>query len=425
MIQSRLGQYKKSIALYLKALSLNEELTDIYVSLGVAFFKTKDFDSSFEAFRETLNVDTENATANFYSGLILQKQEQYEESLIYFNKAKKLEPEFKQLGLYYKGLAYYKMGKDEYAKQLFERTVAFNPGTDTAKNANNLIETLNKKAKAKEKKPWAASFSAGMEWNDNITRTELDTVANVSDTSQIYDAGVEYNILKLEKLSLDAGYNFYQSLFDDATEFDYQSHAMSFGGSYNFGPFEGSLNYSYSYSFLDKKSFMSIHSISPGIAFSLHPLHYSTVNYRLETKTFFSDPARDGPAHSIGLLNFIFFMEGKAFWTVGYRFYDDNTAAPQFDYGAHIANTAFKLTGPWESELKFSYEINTRNYKNITESIGEERRDDKQTFQFAFSKSFFEHYQFNMNIRHIDANSNLESVDFSENAASFNLAARF
>jgi tetratricopeptide (TPR) repeat protein len=397
----------------------------IYSSLGVAFYKTKDFDSSFEAFRETLQVDPTNASAKFYSGLILQSQEQYDQSLIYFNRAKKLEPGYKQLGLYYKGLAYYKMEKSNNAKDLFSRAVAYDPQSETAKNALALIDVLDKREKAGTKKPWNVSFSSGIEWNDNVTRIELDNISNQSDTSSIFEGSLDYHLLKKNKFTLDSSYNFYQSLFDDATEFDYQSHTGSLTGSYAFGAFDASLNYSYAYSFLDKRSFASIHTFSPGIAFSLHPLHYSAVNYRYEYRLFFSDPARDGPNHSIEFNNFLFFMEGKVLWSTGYRFSDDNTAAPQFDFGGHATNTALKFEIPWESEVSFSYELNSRNYKNITQSIGEERKDDKQTFQVSYSKNLFTDYHFDFNYRHIEAKSNLESVDFTENSAFIGLGAHF
>lgn len=414
LVYSKLDKQEKAIELFNKALLLNSELKDVYLSLGIAYFKNKDYVAAYEALNEALLADPDNSSANFFMGLTLVTQEKFEDSLRFFNQAKKADKEFKQLGLYYKGLAYFSMGKSDYAKELLTRTVAYNPNTETAKKSQTLIKSIDDRQKAANQR-LRINANVGWEWNDNVTRVEQDTVSNITDTSFIFQAGLDYKFIKKKKFTLSGGYNIYQSVFDDAKEFNFQSHTGNLAAAYDLGGKNLRLDYSYTYGFLDKRSFIAIQTLSPSIGVSFHPKQYLSASYRYQDKLFFTDSNRDGINHSVGFLNFLFFLDNKAYWSTGYRFSDENTNGPQFDFAGHLADMTFKFPSFFNGNVRFFYEYRIRDYKNITPSIAEERLDKKQTFQVKYSHPLYKEFTLDLNYKHIKADSNLRSVDYKEN----------
>ena len=202
-------------------------------------------------------------------------------------------------------------------------------------------------------------------------------------------------------------------------------HTGSLSASYGLNDIDLRLDSSYTYSFLDKISFLGIETLSPAIGYSFHPKQYINVSYNFQRKTFFTDSNRDGMNHSIGFLNFIFFWDNKAFWSQGYRFSDENTRDSQFDYANHHTDTTLKIPGPFDSAFRFYYAFFLRDYKNITESISGERQDDRQTFQISYYQPLYKKLYLSANYRHVEAKSNLSSVDFKENSGFVSIGIDF
>jgi tetratricopeptide (TPR) repeat protein len=421
----KLEDHEKAIPLFKKALELDPEFKESYLSLGISYYKNKSYDLALNALSKALEANPKDASSHFFKGLTLHSLEKYQDSLFSFNQAKTLDPEFRQLALFYKALGYYKLGQVDYAKDLFKRTADFDPTSDTAKDANQFIDIIKQQQASGAGKDWYANVNAGYEWNDNISRSEQDIVTNQADRIYIFQASGNYTFFKKKSFELDAGYNFYQSIYDEAKEFNYQAHTGNLSASYGLNDWDLRLDTSYTYSTLDKLSFLGIETLSPAIGHSFHPKQYINASYSFQRKTFFTDSNRDGMNHSIGFINFLFFWDNKAFWSLGYRFSDENTRASQFDYANHHTDTTIKIPGPFESVFRFYYAFFLRDYKNITESITGERQDDRQTFQISYYQPIYKKLYLDANYRHIEAKSNVSSVDFKENSGFVSLGINF
>ncbi|GEM_PF-710637 len=421
----KLENHDKAIPLFQKALELDPEFKESYLSLGISLYKTKSYDLALDALNQAIEANPEDASSHFFKGLTLHSLEKYQDSLFSFNKAKTLDEEFRQLALFYKALGYYKLGQIDYAKDLFKRTADFDPTSDTAKDANQFIDIIKQQQASGAGKNWNVNMSAGYEWNDNINRSEQDIVSNIADRIYIFQGSGNYTFFKRKNFELEGGYNFYQSIYDEAKEFNYQAHTGSLSAYYDLNDWDLRLNSSYTYSFLDKISFLGIETFSPSVGHSFHPKQYINASYSFQRKTFFTDSNRDGMNHSIGFLNFLFFMENKAFWSLGYRFSDENTRASQFDYANHHTDTTIKIPGPFDSEFRFYCAFFLRDYKNITESISGERQDDRQTFQISYYQPLYKKLYLNANYRHVEAKSNISSVDFKENSGFVSIGINF
>jgi protein O-GlcNAc transferase len=89
----KLGENDKAIKYYQKALEINPNLTLTYTNLGVQY-QYNDPVLGEKYFRSALKINPNNFEANYDLAVTLQNQNKIEESIVYYKKAIKLNPDF-------------------------------------------------------------------------------------------------------------------------------------------------------------------------------------------------------------------------------------------------------------------------------------------------------------------------------------------
>ncbi len=280
-------------------------------------------------------------------------------------------------------------------------------------------------AEDNEDKPWGLGASVGLEFDDNLTRIEQDIVSGDSDHAYVFEAYGSYRFWERAGLELEAGYDFYQSLYDDRTDFDFQSHSFNISAAQDAGKLDFGADYSYIYTTLGGDDFLGLHLFIPRVGISITPKLYTDINYILQGKNFFEDDDRDAVNHSVGITQFLFFMESRAYVNAGFRLEVEDADGDEFDYFGPVLKLGVKLPGPWETIWKAAWKYQFRDYNDITPSIGEEREDKINTFQLSAVKPLAKILDLKLEYEHIASDSNLPVVDFSENIVTLTLAAHF
>lgn len=279
-----------------------------------------------------------------------------------------------------------------------------------------------------ETSPWSIEASAGIEYDDNLTVEELDVTSGKEDVAAVLDLSVAYSFPGMSDYDLEAGYDFYQSLYQDFSEFNLQTHGLYLSGSREFGEIDAGLSYRFTHSRLDNDNFLQIHNLTPSLGYSLKSNWYLSVAYSYQYKDFYDQQERDGHQNALTLDNYIVFNENRSYVRLGYRFEDEDTDGPQYDYLGHYFNGGLSTPMPLfsqQAKLDLSYEYYTRDYSNITPSIGKERGDHRHRFglgaQVDLSDAFFARLKY----EYIDATSNLPSADFNENIVTVSVGRRW
>jgi len=276
-----------------------------------------------------------------------------------------------------------------------------------------------------EDKPWHVDVSAGFEYDDNLVRPEKDIVSNESDIAGVFELGGGYRFLDTRDFKVEAGYDFYQSLYADRSEFNFQSHTFALDGTTERDKTDFGANLSYTNSNLDGDDFMELFMFVPRMGIQISPTLYTDVSYMYQNKDFDTESRRDADQHSLGLTQYLFFMEGKAHLSGGYRIASEDARGPEFDYFAHILKAALKMPGPFETTFDAFYEFNYRDYEHRTPGIGKEREDKINTLKAGLSKKLVDPFDLNFSYKYINSDSNLPTVDYDENIIAVVLAARF
>ncbi len=413
-----------AIASFEKVLEFQPNYSGARLQLGISYFKLKSNALAINELSEVLEEDSQNATAHLFMGFVLQQMEKYEDSLIFFQTALSLDPSLSQMGYFQIGVAHFEMGNKEDAKIALQLALDEDPKTDTAKQAHTLLKQMGVLASS-EKKWW---IEAGATWlfDDNVTLIEQDIVSGEEDMSAgyVFSLGKRFEISKNSQFEM--GYDFSQTLADKLPQFDIQSHDFNLAPSFESGNWDGDVTYNFSYSFLDRKDFTAVHSITPRLAYSANPRFYTSLGYSFKINDYLVGNDRDGTNHLWSLTQFWFFMDQKAFLIFIYSFDKEDTEDFELDYLGHSASAGFSIPGPFKITTRFNYNYYLKKYQNDTSSIGEQRFDAKHTLSLFFKRPIIGKYlDFDIGYTRVMSNSNLESIDFNQNAYSISLNLKF
>ena len=410
----RAEKYSEAIAPLKRVIELDPKYKGAQRNLGIAYLNLESNDLAIKQFEKSIDQDPKDASAYFYLGRVFQQKKWYKESLIHFQTVLSLDPSMEQIGLFQIGVAYLELGQKEDAKLALTLALERDLESDIAGEIESLLNEIGGKT-GETKKDWWLTANIGWQHDNNLSVVKQDIVTNEVDNAAVYEFSMGYKFYSTSDLELRLGYYFYENAWEDTPQLDYQSNTISLGGAHNEENWDVGIDYYYNYSFLDKKEFISYHSVAPRVGFSLNPQLYTNISPVFTSTNFFSDNPRDSINLSIGFDQYLFFMNNKAYGFLSYRFSDEDTEGSEFDYAGNLINVGVNFSILNKVQLQLSYLYNLLEYRNNTESIGEKRRDEKQTARLLLSKQVLDYlslsfdYQYNIN------NSNLLSVDSKQN----------
>ena len=109
-------------------------------------------------------------------------------------------------------------------------------------------------------------------------------------------------------------------------------------------------------------------------------------------------------------------MNNRAYVALTGEYESENAVDPQFDFdGLRLAaDLQVPLPGIENAEANFRYSYRTRDYDNITPSIGEPREEDRSRFESGVEIPIVANLAFEAEYQYTDRNSNLPSADYNE-----------
>jgi Surface lipoprotein assembly modifier len=276
--------------------------------------------------------------------------------------------------------------------------------------------------------PFSAEFSVGLEYDSNINVDEIDNNTGSNDKAAAINADLEYDLDLSSDTVLSLGYNFSQTLHDDFTNFDLQTHFVSADLSHDFGDVEPGIAYRFIHSRLGGDGFLTMHQISPYVSAFLSEKLFARADYTYSDKNFLGRADRDAENHAGGV-DFYYFVDGvKTYFVAGYKYANENAVDPQFDYDAHQFKLRFSQrfpVGSRDAELKLGWRYEARNYDNITPAIGVARDDDRHRLQAELEVPITDVFFARAEYEYGDYSSNLPTADYSQHLLGVHLGAKF
>lgn len=276
--------------------------------------------------------------------------------------------------------------------------------------------------------PFSADISTGVEYDSNISVSQIDTNTGADDFAAVLDADFEFEKELGEDTEVSLGYSFSQSLHADFSNFDIQSHFGSAELSHDFGPVDVGAAYRLIYTRLGGSGFLTMQQFSPYVTKFFGKKLFVRTDYTYTDKNFENRIDRDATVHAGGA-DVYFFLDGvRTYFVTGYKYEDEDAVDPQFDFQSHNLKARFSHRipmGDGYAKLKLGWRYEARDYSAITPSIGVLRDDNRHRLQAEIEIPVTDRIYSVLEYEYADFSSNLPSSDYTQSAAAARLGIRF
>lgn len=284
-------------------------------------------------------------------------------------------------------------------------------------------------ALAKDTQPWSLTVKAGVEYDSNVTVEQTDVTTNIGDSALNLGVEAGYKLIDNkngDKLSI--AYDFSQSLHQDLTDFDIQSHSGTIAGATEVAGATLGMSYSFYHLLLGGDRFLDMQVLNPSVSGFIAPNVYARGAYSYFDKNFKVANDRDAENHQGAADLYYFFNNSRSYFTVGGRYEIENAVGPEFDYDGFAlnANVQFPLVLTSDKgKINLGYAYRKRDYDNVTPSLGEKRHENRSTFKAMAETPLIKALSLRVEYQYTDRNSNYLPSNYTENLVSGTLSYRF
>lgn len=274
----------------------------------------------------------------------------------------------------------------------------------------------------------AVSFEvgAGLEYDSNVAILELDAQTGAGDAAASLEFGVAYDRPADAKLDFGAGYNFSDTAHEDFSEFDVRIHRASANASYDLGRFDVGATLQHADAELDGAEFMTLTQLSPYLSRLVGRRLFLRFAYADTHKDFADNPARNAATDSFSSDAYVFVNGLKTYLVFGHRYDDEDARAAELDYTGQRFGVQLSQrfsAGAREITLRAHLRAESRDYRSVTPSLGEVRRDDRRELGAVADIPLGPRVLARIGVRRADNESNLAGVDFAETVVSISFNA--
>ena len=275
-----------------------------------------------------------------------------------------------------------------------------------------------------ERQAWNLEVEAGLRYDSNVAVDETDLTTSIGDIAATLAIDSGFKLIDEENSRVEVGYDFTQSLYQDLSNLNYQTHNPELNTWTKIGGVKLGLNYSYTNALLDDAFFVEQHSIAPSISGYLSEMLQMTLNYRFTDKNFNRlEGGRDAQVQQPNV-EFMYYFDkpnrGYVSFSGGYVIED--AADAEFDYKGPTGRASVQIPvelGGLDGRVRFSYMYQIRDYDDVTSTpSGVLREDDRHTLRARGELDITGDLTAIADYRFVDRNSNLTTADYTESIAS-------
>lgn len=445
--QRSMGRYEAADETLKAVAARDPSFQPVHFDLGTVAYHLGHYD---EALKELLlsessgsQTDTRQAMTQYYLGLTFHKLERFREAAPRFLRTAALSPGLAVNARYFAGVAFYRQGILDEAKDAFDEVIQTAPGSSLVSSSRRFLEGIER-ARPQTKR-WAIAASLGAQYDSNVLLWPEDAPLpeEVSDETDLRWVGTVQGSLKIVEAARwdgTARYSFYESRHQDLDRFDVQNHDLGLILVHRPSPRPYRFEFSYHVSdaWVDQENYLQTQMAGATVDISKNQVYLMQVEYRYQNKNFLRSDAfpgnedRTGINHAVGFHHTYFFSKQNGNLHGGYTYDQESTRGEDWDYQGYRLNLGLLLPssviGGWMQPVLES-EVGTRLYKNpnsLSDKTPLEEREDRiQVHALTLSRSFTSwlsgsvQYLYNINA------SNIEVYDYDRQITSVSVTAAF
>jgi tetratricopeptide (TPR) repeat protein len=451
---ARLRQYAPAIRDMEHALQLNPTLPHATLDLGIAYFDDGQYTPAKTWLERAYQQGVERFTAAFFLGLTCYRTGDDAAAQKYLTEAK-ADPDLRPSAQYYAGLALYRQGKADAARAEMQQVMREQPQSEIGKAAQRAVG--GEKAQpaggpAAPQKPWLLYGEVGFQYDTNVVLAPSDAGVKVAegitkqaDGRAVIGLGGAYQLLRTDIGSLNAQYDFYQSIHFNLTQFDLQGHrlrldALSVPAKWSYG-----LSAIYDFYLLDYQSFFQEGLATPWISLNETDAAATQAYYTVRGRDFFRepyDPDRNGINNAVGIRQYLNLGTlGPGDWLLdfGYQFdaettFSNSLGARDFQNIGNQGDIDLRVPLYWLVQLQLGYLFRLEDYQYPNSrtkppppapQIGFRRHDNEQQIAVALRRSLTANVSAEIDYFGVINNSNISDFEYDRSIVAGSVRVTF
>lgn len=288
------------------------------------------------------------------------------------------------------------------------------------------IALATQAARASDDASFDVRAAAGYQHDSNVSITELDTNTGEADNATLLELDLNAKAALSDSVSLNGGYSYSQTNYSTFGEFDTAIHSLRGEVAWRVAGFDTSLALRHFAATLDNERFLDIRQVSPSIARLFGRTLYVRTAFTDSDKSYAGREERDADNSAVNVDAYWLLDGMNRYLAVGYRLDSEDAQDDELDFdGNRFKATYAQSLDTLPLTMKAQWQIEHRDYDNVTESIGDARRDRRMRTSLNADWQFAEHVGLEGEAAYADYRSNLPGAQFDEVIYSLSLAASF
>jgi len=410
--QMKDGLFDEAARSFARVSELDPAFPDIELSLGTALFRAGRYLPARDALLRFREQKPESLDALLLLSLARIELGELEVAAAELEQVAAGRGQLQSLALVQLGRVRELLNDPEGARSALRRAIDASPSGPTAAQARSLLNRLERRAVDSRRYRLSASV-AGL-YDDNVVEPEIDASTGSTDGAAEFEASGSYRIIEYRESEVDVGYDLFQSVYGDQSNFDLQTHTFSLLASRPFANFDVSLGYNYTLATLGGNRLLDSQELSPTVEFLPQSWWYALASPRVVFKNF-DDDDRDAFQVSPRVLNFFFLPKSAGYLLLGLGYEYEDADARRFDYHGVRLRTGAHGSVQHLFDVDLRYRFRLRDYTGETPSIGKKRLDKVHTAGVRLSRELGLGFEVQLEYEHERSDSNLPSSDYNQN----------
>ena len=404
---------------------------EIAIAKAVSKIESEDFEGATEILQDILKTNPEDERATLYLGIALSRAG-HRDAEGALKKALLLNPHNPRTSLEL-GIYYYNRGAFNEARDYFDNTIQLAPDSAYAKTA---VEYLKLSKGERVAKRWAVNWSVGGMYDSNVVLGSGDNplpegITRKSDWAAVFYLKAQYSLFSQRKMKGSAAYSFYQSFYEELSDFNVTSNKFDLRLAYHVSEnliLKG--DYWFDYVLVGENTYNYAHNLSPilviveGGGFSTE-FHYIYRNAHYKDGDYFQDNSlRTGPNDLFKIIQSVP-LSDVAILRVGYSHELQNAEVNYWSYRGNKGFAEIKITLPYRIYIDIFGDYYDKDYRDIYPGTGIERHDKIWSGTFSGTKFLSDRFSLSLGLHYTDNSSNIELFDYERIIPSLFVNVRF
>jgi tetratricopeptide (TPR) repeat protein len=356
------------------ALRKKPDFPEAALDLGVALIESGAYGEALPYLEQAQASPALEGNASLYMAIAELRLKEYDAARQSLRRAAAKDPTLALPALYYEALVDFEQGRNAQAEEHFQSVVTMSPSTEMGRQASAFLDQLRRGRRRR----YRVYGALGLQYDSNVVLAPDDSaikteegISNQADGRVVITAGGTYIPWHNDWAQVQLGYEFFQSLHFNLTDFDLQDHRPEVQIAARWNLLHLGVVGRYDFYLRETSSFLQEVATIPWVTVEEPGIGRADFYCRLRRRDFFQNDfeVRNAWNYAPGMRQYFYLGSPQRYLAVGYQFdredpvirsgatQEQRNQANAFAYDGNEVNFGFGWTLPWlvYTELGYAY----------------------------------------------------------------------